>query len=194
MFSKSFFTLVLLVASTAAQSTTSTSGTEIPSGVSGITPCIIGCVQPAAEANGCAFTDPTCVCASAQFQADARACLESTCSAAEVQAALGLQAQQCGAIGISATGTATTPTESGTASTPSSTSSGTGTSTGTSTSPGTSTTPTSTTRTITTTGTTSSGTTTGTSPPAQTSNAAVGKEGGVGMLGAVVFGLMGLVL
>ncbi|RDB20651.1 hypothetical protein Hypma_012115 [Hypsizygus marmoreus] len=191
MFSKSFFTLALLVVSAAAQSTTSTSETEIPSGVSGITPCIIGCVQPAAEANGCAFTDPTCVCASAQFQADARACLESTCSAAEVQAALGLQAQQCGAIGISATGTATTPTggESGTVSSPTGSATTQGTSTGTGSS--TVTTPTSTS--LTTTGTTSSPTTTGTSPPAQTSNAAV-QEGGVGMLGAVVFGLLGLVL
>ncbi|KAF9055629.1 hypothetical protein BJ165DRAFT_432847 [Panaeolus papilionaceus] len=75
--------------------------------IPGITPCILACVQPAATQNGCTFTDAQCVCASAQFQADATKCLTDNCTADDVQAALNLQTAQCGAIGVTPSGSAT---------------------------------------------------------------------------------------
>ncbi|KAF9456967.1 hypothetical protein BDZ94DRAFT_1176561 [Collybia nuda] len=88
------FTAVFLAAAAVNAQSASDSAAP-PTGTGGISPCIIGCVQPAATANGCDFTDPKCVCASAQFQADARKCLEDTCTPEEVTTALGLQQAQC---------------------------------------------------------------------------------------------------
>ncbi|KAJ7467650.1 hypothetical protein FB451DRAFT_1401639 [Mycena latifolia] len=48
-----------------------------------------------------------CLCTDADFQQKARTCLAAECQASEVGAALGLQAQQCGALSLSTT---TTPT------------------------------------------------------------------------------------
>ncbi|KAF8161668.1 hypothetical protein B0H34DRAFT_796415 [Crassisporium funariophilum] len=81
---------------------------QVPTGIPGLTPCVIACIGPAAKTNGCAFTDPQCVCQSAQFQADAGACLQKNCSPSDVAGALALQTAQCSAAGLSATGTATT--------------------------------------------------------------------------------------
>ncbi|EDR07630.1 uncharacterized protein LACBIDRAFT_294450 [Laccaria bicolor S238N-H82] len=102
--------LLILAVSANAQSsvTTSASSSAVPSSL-GITPCILACVGPAATANGCAFTDAACVCGSAQFQADAGACLQEHCSAAEVKAALALQQSQCAPLSISPSGPSATP-------------------------------------------------------------------------------------
>ena len=48
-------------------------------------------------------TDVQCVCASAQFQADATACLKQHCTSTDLSAALGLQSAEC------AGGTLSTP-------------------------------------------------------------------------------------
>lgn len=77
-----------------------------------VSPCILGCIVPAAAQNGCSLyvsnpfpvdeadlkfcsTDATCVCASAQFQSDARGCLLAHCTPQEYQTALALQAADC---------------------------------------------------------------------------------------------------
>ncbi|CAA7263040.1 unnamed protein product [Cyclocybe aegerita] len=57
--------------------------------------------------SNCAFTDASCVCASAQFQADAALCLTTHCTAEDLQTALALQTAQCTAAGITPSGTAT---------------------------------------------------------------------------------------
>lgn len=59
--------------------------------------CIVGMIDEA-RANDYAFecsTDPSCVCASAQFQADAAACLTEHCTPADLATALQLQQTQC---------------------------------------------------------------------------------------------------
>ncbi|KAF8054242.1 ectomycorrhiza-regulated CFEM domain-containing protein [Lyophyllum atratum] len=177
MFSKSFFALALFAVAAIAQTTTETSTAADPttSAPGGISACIIGCVQPAAQANGCVFTDASCVCRSAQFQADAAKCLQDQCTEADQQAALALQAQQCGAIGTSASGSAT-----GT-DIPASSSTGSGTTTPSATLISTSAKP-------------STTAPTGSAPPASTSNAAMGFGENLGLAGAIVAGVVGLVL
>ncbi|KAF9446083.1 hypothetical protein P691DRAFT_777104 [Macrolepiota fuliginosa MF-IS2] len=90
------FTLLAFVAVAVAQSSSPSGSASpaIPSGL-GISTCILNCVQPAATKVGCAFTNTTCVCTSAQFQSDATACLKANCTADEVTAALTLQQTQC---------------------------------------------------------------------------------------------------
>ncbi|KAF5372694.1 hypothetical protein D9615_009859 [Tricholomella constricta] len=175
MLSKTFFALVLLAAGAIAQSSSGTAADpEASNPAAGISPCIIGCVQPAAEANGCVFTDAACVCASTAFQTAALTCLTEKCTAEEQQAAIALQGQQCAGIGGSSaapTGS-TTPTGSGSqpaaSSTPTAPSTGSGSETGT----GTGTAP----------------------PPAQNTNAAMHLGEGLGLAGAIVAGVVGLVL
>ncbi|KAJ2920576.1 hypothetical protein H1R20_g16516, partial [Candolleomyces eurysporus] len=78
-------------------------------GTQGISPCIIQCSTAAAAANGCsAVTDLPCVCANAQFQADATKCLQDNCPQ-QVTDAINIQLAQCGAASISPTGTAGPP-------------------------------------------------------------------------------------
>ncbi|KAG6843544.1 hypothetical protein H0H87_003356 [Tephrocybe sp. NHM501043] len=189
MLSKAFFALAVLAVGAIAQGTDTSSAAEPSASLpAGVTPCILGCIQPAAEAAGCSFTDATCVCSSAQFQDQATQCLTSTCSADDVQAALALQAQQCGAIGTSVSGSvsgSTTTADSQTTSAPTTTAAGT-TSAPQTTTRATSTTPTSSRPTTSASGTTSA--------PANTSNAAVGREGPMGFVGLVVAGVFGLVL
>ncbi|KAJ3842827.1 hypothetical protein F5878DRAFT_354065 [Lentinula raphanica] len=50
-------------------------------------------------------TNLTCVCTSAQFQQDARSCLTAECSSPDLTTLEGLQAQECGAMQLSATRT-----------------------------------------------------------------------------------------
>ncbi|KIJ94848.1 hypothetical protein K443DRAFT_683421 [Laccaria amethystina LaAM-08-1] len=101
--------LILAVSANAQSSvTTSASSSAVPTTL-GITPCILACVEPAATENGCAFTDAACVCASAQFQADAAACLQAHCTPADVKAALALQQSQCTPLSISPSGPSATP-------------------------------------------------------------------------------------
>jgi len=95
MFSKLFFVTAVAVAVNAQSS------------IAGLTPCILACFEPAATQNGCTFDDASCICASAQFQADVVQCLDAHCSAADVTAAAALQSSQCSAVGISPTGSVT---------------------------------------------------------------------------------------
>ncbi|KAJ2924920.1 hypothetical protein H1R20_g12169, partial [Candolleomyces eurysporus] len=70
----------------------------------GITPCILACITPAAQANNCSsFADIPCVCGSAQLQVDARACLADHCEPAELETAVSLQSAQCASITPSGT-------------------------------------------------------------------------------------------
>ncbi|KAJ3749648.1 hypothetical protein DFH05DRAFT_700658 [Lentinula detonsa] len=68
--------------------------------------CATACVSQAAVKDGCvSFTNLTCVCTSAQFQQDALSCLTAECSSSDLTTLEGLQAQECGAMQLSATGT-----------------------------------------------------------------------------------------
>ncbi|KAJ4490930.1 hypothetical protein J3R30DRAFT_156944 [Lentinula aciculospora] len=68
--------------------------------------CATACISQAAAKDGCvSFTNLTCVCKSAQFQQDARSCLTAECSSSDLTTLEGLQAQECGALQLSATGT-----------------------------------------------------------------------------------------
>ncbi|KAH9856862.1 hypothetical protein C2E23DRAFT_857090 [Lenzites betulinus] len=78
-----------------------------PTSTSGVTACILGCIQTSAVANGCTgVTDLTCLCTSTAFQQAAASCLQSTCTADEVQAALTLQQEECASVSASASGSA----------------------------------------------------------------------------------------
>ncbi|KAG6887011.1 hypothetical protein C0992_001202 [Termitomyces sp. T32_za158] len=96
MFSKAFI-LAVLASCALAQSSTDSAADPATSLPAGITPCILGCITPAAQSVGCAVTDPSCICASTEFQTQAAQCLQQKCTADELQAALALQAQECGA-------------------------------------------------------------------------------------------------
>ncbi|KAG6915584.1 hypothetical protein DXG01_010852 [Tephrocybe rancida] len=190
MFSKTFFALAILVSGALAQSGTESSTAAEPSTSlpAGINQCIIDCVTTAAQDAGCSsFTDLTCVCTSTPFQTAAAQCLQSTCTPADVQAALALQAQQCSAIPPSGSATGSATTEGGATSTPVS-----GTTTGTTSVSR----PVSTSSRATSTAPTSSraATSGATAPTTSTTNAAMGKKESMGLLGLVVAGVFGLVL
>ncbi|KAI0044916.1 hypothetical protein FA95DRAFT_205877 [Auriscalpium vulgare] len=69
------------------------SSSAVPSGIAGISPCILTCLT---SAQGCSsFTDIQCVCTSTQYQDSAASCLNSTCSTADQNAARQLQQSQC---------------------------------------------------------------------------------------------------
>lgn len=110
------FPLFLLVSAVVGQTQSSAAtSAAVPTSTAGLDPCIMTCSQQAATAAGCgSFTNVTCVCTSQQFQTLAAACLQANCTAADLQAALGLQSQICK--GISASGSASgssLPTGSG---------------------------------------------------------------------------------
>ncbi|KDR67192.1 hypothetical protein GALMADRAFT_258588 [Galerina marginata CBS 339.88] len=109
MFSKIFVFMTVAAVAVNAQSSSGTASAPDPSSsvLGGISPCILACVIPAATQNNCSFSDPTCVCASAQFQADATQCLTAHCTPADLQAAQALQSSQCSAASITPTGSAT---------------------------------------------------------------------------------------
>ncbi|TFK77882.1 hypothetical protein K466DRAFT_668591 [Polyporus arcularius HHB13444] len=72
-----FSALVLTVAAAAAavHAQSSTDSSAAPTSTSGLTPCILTCLQQSASANGCPnFTDVSCLCSNTQFQSAARSC------------------------------------------------------------------------------------------------------------------------
>ncbi|KAG6888342.1 hypothetical protein C0995_009089 [Termitomyces sp. Mi166 len=179
MLSKAFFALAILASCAVAQSSTASNSAAEPSTSlpAGLTPCILGCIQPAAQAAGCAFTDPTCVCTSTEFQQQAAQCLQQQCTAEEVQTALGLQAQECGAVGAIPSGSATTEAN---VSAPVTTGAGQSSSTKpTSTAPASH---------------SSGAATSSASAPVQTTNAAMGRGDGMGIMSLIVAGVFGLAL
>ncbi|KAG5644452.1 hypothetical protein DXG03_008351 [Asterophora parasitica] len=91
--------LALAVSSAVAQSTTSGAAGANPSSdpTAGISPCILGCIAPAAQSVGCTVTDVACICASQAFQVAALTCLTEKCTPEDQAAAIALQAQQCAA-------------------------------------------------------------------------------------------------
>uniref|UniRef100_A0A8H7Y5U2 CFEM domain-containing protein n=1 Tax=Psilocybe cubensis TaxID=181762 RepID=A0A8H7Y5U2_PSICU len=110
MFSKIVLLMTAAAVAVHAQdaSTTASAPDATSSIIASLSPCIVACIGPAAQANGCSFTDPSCVCASAQFVTDATACLQEHCTPADLAAAIQLQTSQCAAASITPTGTPTT--------------------------------------------------------------------------------------
>ncbi|KAJ7775569.1 hypothetical protein B0H16DRAFT_1507894 [Mycena metata] len=85
----------------------STSGSGTP-GAAGLSPCALGCIEAAATASACgSFTNATCVCTDADFQARAGTCLQAECKPAEAQAALAANAANCGPLSLTPTASAT---------------------------------------------------------------------------------------
>ncbi|KAG6907070.1 hypothetical protein DXG01_010678 [Tephrocybe rancida] len=190
MFSKTF-ALAILVSGALAQSGTQSSTAAEPSTAlpPGISQCVLGCIQPAAQSIGCAITDFPCVCASAAFLDAATNCLQAQCTDDDIDAALALQAQECGATTSSSSVTGSATTKRGATSTAESRT--TTTSGNTSIAPPVSTSPRATSTAPTTTAAT---TATTTAPVTTNSNAAVGKKESMGLVGLVVAGVFGLVL
>ncbi|ETW74605.1 hypothetical protein HETIRDRAFT_461384 [Heterobasidion irregulare TC 32-1] len=104
------------------------SSSAVPTGVAGLSPCIITCLTQASSSGTCSsFTDISCVCSSQAFQSAAAQCLTSSCSSSDQAAALQLQQTECGSAsgsassGASATSLATSSgsaaSESGSSST-----------------------------------------------------------------------------
>ncbi|KAI0742027.1 hypothetical protein C8Q80DRAFT_1109672 [Daedaleopsis nitida] len=94
------FSLAALVLAAAAfahaQSTTDTSAGSIPTDLSGISPCLLTCIS---QAKGCSsLTDVTCFCTNAEFQAEALACLQKSCTAEDLATVTALQQAECGSI------------------------------------------------------------------------------------------------
>ncbi|KAG5635475.1 hypothetical protein H0H81_011093 [Sphagnurus paluster] len=186
MFSKSLLPLVFLAASVVAQSSSSGAAEPAPTDTSGISACVLTCVTTAATDNGCtSFTDLECVCTNQAFQQAAATCLQTNCTAADQAAAMALQSSQCAAVSSSVTGSATTAegTASGT---------GTGAPATTPTSPTSHASSHSTSGAATGSG---AGSNTVTTAPAPTkTNAALGLGENLGLAGAIVAGVVGLVL
>ncbi|KAF9554632.1 hypothetical protein CPC08DRAFT_644056 [Agrocybe pediades] len=63
----------------------------------GLSPCALECVEGAAVINNCTVTDVSCLCSSAQLQADAEACLTIHCTDDDQDAVGSLQDEQCAA-------------------------------------------------------------------------------------------------
>ncbi|KAG6835009.1 hypothetical protein H0H93_005652 [Arthromyces matolae] len=190
-FTQSFLAFVFVATAVLAQdeTTTSSAAESSSSAIASLTPCIIGCIQPAAEAVGCSYTDPSCVCVSTDFQTAATACLQANCTAEEVQTAVGLQEAECATVSGTGTDSASSAAATSTDNTSSTSAHANATSSGTTAKP-TSTTPS---------GTTSqSSSSTSSSATATKTNAAMTMrraEGvGAGVAGLVVMGLFGLVL
>lgn len=95
------FSLLLLSIGANSQSSKPASVSSAISATPSITACILACVEPAATANGCAYTNASCLCASAQFQADAALCLKQHCTANDLKNALALQTSQCRSVSVS---------------------------------------------------------------------------------------------
>ncbi|KAI1784984.1 hypothetical protein LXA43DRAFT_171604 [Ganoderma leucocontextum] len=103
-------TIVAAVASVHAQSSTSGSAAA-PTATTGLSPCILQCTTQAASSAGCSsVTDISCVCSNTKFQQAALTCLQQSCTAAEVQAAMALQAQECGSASSAASSGASSAT------------------------------------------------------------------------------------
>lgn len=65
-------------------------------GTGNVSPCIQQCSQQAATSAGCKdITQTSCICASQAFSSAATQCLQTSCSQADMQAAMGLQAALC---------------------------------------------------------------------------------------------------
>ncbi|KAJ7053469.1 hypothetical protein C8F01DRAFT_1166470, partial [Mycena amicta] len=106
--------VVVLAQSSASKSVSTTASapdSSASASIAALTPCVLGCLTPAAADTCLTFTNVTCVCTNADFQQKAASCLQAECNAEEMKAALGLQKAQCGAASLSATSTptATTP-------------------------------------------------------------------------------------
>ncbi|TFK23574.1 hypothetical protein FA15DRAFT_670394 [Coprinopsis marcescibilis] len=76
--------------------------------IPGVPQCVQACASQAAPANGCSsFLDIPCICGSAQFAIDSRACLLENCSPEDLAIGESLQQNQCNS--ITATGTTGPP-------------------------------------------------------------------------------------
>ncbi|KZO97357.1 hypothetical protein CALVIDRAFT_86289 [Calocera viscosa TUFC12733] len=67
--------------------------------LSGLPSCVLDCLSSGATAAGCSsYTDVTCVCPSSTFQTTALACLQQSCSAANVDIAVSVADAICGTV------------------------------------------------------------------------------------------------
>ncbi|KAF9067491.1 hypothetical protein BDP27DRAFT_1176252, partial [Rhodocollybia butyracea] len=59
--------------------------------------CATACLTQAAEQDGCgSFTNVTCACTNAQFQADVVSCISAECPISDLSDVEGLQTAECG--------------------------------------------------------------------------------------------------
>ncbi|KAJ7591569.1 hypothetical protein C8J56DRAFT_1025062 [Mycena floridula] len=99
-------------ASSGGTATGSATGSAASSGTSGLPggadgACLQNCSQASAIKNGCVtFTNVTCVCGSAQFQADTASCITIECPELLAQA-LASSKETCGPRGITPSGSVT---------------------------------------------------------------------------------------
>ncbi|KAI8978357.1 hypothetical protein BD414DRAFT_516970 [Trametes punicea] len=103
MFVNALSALAVLAALAGVNAQSSTASAA-PTSTAGISPCIITCITQAGQANGCSggIADLSCLCTNTAFQQAALSCLQSSCSAQDVQTAQQLEQAECGA-GTSAT-------------------------------------------------------------------------------------------
>ncbi|KAI0737218.1 hypothetical protein C8Q80DRAFT_1301062 [Daedaleopsis nitida] len=110
--------LVLAAAAFAGVHAQSGSGSAgaAPTGIAGISPCILQCITQAATGTGCSgLTDVTCFCTNTQFQQASAACLQQSCTAADLQTVMALQQSECANVSASGSGSASAPSGSATA-------------------------------------------------------------------------------
>ncbi|KAG5646129.1 hypothetical protein DXG03_004368 [Asterophora parasitica] len=183
---KTVLAFLFLATSALAQSTTSSAAT--PGSTAGISPCILGCTVSAATANNCTIDNLQCLCTSKAFQAAAQACLIAKCSASDQAAALALQEQECASISSGAPSSAppsahsseSSSSRAATSTAPSSRVTGTPTA--------------SSSRSESASGSASNSGTATSAAPAKASNASVRVGEGLGLAGAILAGVVGLVL
>ncbi|KAJ5473190.1 hypothetical protein N7475_002756, partial [Penicillium sp. IBT 31633x] len=58
-------------------------------------PCLLGCLSTAAEAAGCVSDDYSCTCPSVVFKDTLGACMETSCTAADLEVAGELHKERC---------------------------------------------------------------------------------------------------
>ncbi|KIM55446.1 hypothetical protein SCLCIDRAFT_301368 [Scleroderma citrinum Foug A] len=102
--------LVVLVAASvlAVQAQSGTETSSAAASTPSLSACLLQCVSTAAQSAGCSsFTDLACVCSSTSFQTTAGQCLQTSCTAEDVQTGLALQQQECGGLTTAGSGEST---------------------------------------------------------------------------------------
>jgi len=110
---KSLLAVAALLVAVRAQDSTTSAASSDPT--AGLDTCIITCLTSAASSAGCnGITDLTCLCSSTAFTTAAATCLQSNCTAADLQTALTLQQSECASVSASSGASSTTESESST--------------------------------------------------------------------------------
>ncbi|KAF9645644.1 hypothetical protein BDM02DRAFT_3119913 [Thelephora ganbajun] len=93
MFTKKIALAALFAGVVYAQGSSSVTSSS-PSPTESLSPCLLSCITGATQ---CTPTDTTCVCTNQQYQAAVLTCLQTKCTAADLQEAQALDAATCGA-------------------------------------------------------------------------------------------------